>query len=465
MALLNQTPQDYYNGDQHGQYQFVSLHDIINQFMLIYVGEDKIIPKAKRIDVAFHAQRALAELSFDTLKSFKTQEITVPPSLQMTLPQDYVNYTNVLAVDSLGIKHPIYPTEHTQNPQVIGVQQSDGDYKLEAIGTLDSALSRIVLTKEHTNILVGMKVLHPYIPTNAANITVVTATSTVSNITTIDIGTLNNNGTISSDILPTQNVTETSIAFENIDGSLVKPTINHIVTTTATNLFIGGTGNAVTGLIQGASGVFGDIKPGMFVSDANFTVGTKVLEVTDTEVIVDSEPISGTVAQSATSFTQVNFVDYDVDSETWSRYKSGTIDENKTDYISVDNDIINTNQGQRYGLDPTTAQSNGSYYIDEVSGLIHFSSNLSGSIVVLDYISDGLGTEEEMRVHKFAEEAMYKRIAYSVASGRLNIPEYIIQRLKKERFATTRTAKLRLSNLKIEELTQILRGKSKWIKH
>jgi len=465
MALLNQTPQDYYNGDQHGQYQFVSLHDIINQFMLIYVGEDKIIPKAKRIDVAFHAQRALAELSFDTLKSFKTQEITVPPSLQMTLPQDYVNYTNVLAVDSLGIKHPIYPTEHTQNPQVIGVQQSDGDYKLEAIGTLDSALSRIVLTKEHTNILVGMKVLHPYIPTNAANITVVTATSTVSNITTIDIGTLNNNGTISSDILPTQNVTETSIAFENIDGSLVKPTINHIVTTTATNLFIGGTGNAVTGLIQGASGVFGDIKPGMFVSDANFTVGTKVLEVTDTEVIVDSEPISGTVAQSATSFTQVNFVDYDVDSETWSRYKSGTIDENKTDYISVDNDIINTNQGQRYGLDPTTAQSNGSYYIDEVSGLIHFSSNLSGSIIVLDYISDGLGTEEEMRVHKFAEEAMYKRIAYSVASGRLNIPEYIIQRLKKERFATTRTAKLRLSNLKIEELTQILRGKSKWIKH
>ena len=465
MALLNQTPQDYYNGDQHGQYQFVSLHDIINQFMLIYVGEDKIIPKAKRIDVAFHAQRALAELSFDTLKSFKTQEITVPPSLQMILPQDYVNYTNVLAVDSLGIKHPIYPTEHTQNPQVIGVQQSDGDYKLEAIGTLDSTLSRIVLTKEHTNILVGMKVLHPYIPTNATNITVVTATSTVSNITTIDIGTLNNNGTINLNILPTQNVTETSIAFENIDGSLVKPTVNHIVTTTATNLFIGGTGNAVTGLIQGASGVFGDIKPGMFVSDANFTVGTKVLEVTDTEVIVDSEPISGTVAQSATSFTQVNFVDYDVDSETWSRYKSGTIDENKTDYISVDNDIINTNQGQRYGLDPTTAQSNGSYYIDEVSGLIHFSSNLSGSIVVLDYISDGLGTEEEMRVHKFAEEAMYKRIAYSVASGRLNIPEYIIQRLKKERFATTRTAKLRLSNLKIEELTQILRGKSKWIKH
>ena len=71
MALLNQTAQAYYNEDDHGNYQFVSLTDIINQFMLVYVGEDKIIPKAKRLDVAFHAQRALAELSFDTLKLIK----------------------------------------------------------------------------------------------------------------------------------------------------------------------------------------------------------------------------------------------------------------------------------------------------------------------------------------------------------------------------------------------------------
>ena len=40
-----------------------------------------------------------------------------------------------------------------------------------------------------------------------------------------------------------------------------------------------------------------------------------------------------------------------------------------------------------------------------------------------------------------------------------------IERLKKERRATTRQAKLRLSNIKLEEITQILRGKSKQIKH
>ena len=84
---------------------------------------------------------------------------------------------------------------------------------------------------------------------------------------------------------------------------------------------------------------------------------------------------------------------------------------------------------------------------------------------ILDYISDHLGTEKEMRVHKFAEEAMYKWIAHAVLSTRANVPEFQIARFKKERFAAVRTAKLRLSNLKIEELTQIMRGKSKQIKH
>ena len=85
--------------------------------------------------------------------------------------------------------------------------------------------------------------------------------------------------------------------------------------------------------------------------------------------------------------------------------------------------------------------------------------------MILDYISDSLGTDREMQVHKFAEEAMYKWISYAILSGKANVPEYLVHRLKKERFAAIRTAKLRLSNLKLEELTQILRGKSKQIKH
>ena len=70
-----------------------------------------------------------------------------------------------------------------------------------------------------------------------------------------------------------------------------------------------------------------------------------------------------------------------------------------------------------------------------------------------------------MQVHKFAEEAMYKWMLYGILSTRANVRENVVRRFKKERFAAIRTAKLRLSNIKLAELTQILRGKSKQIKH
>jgi len=70
-----------------------------------------------------------------------------------------------------------------------------------------------------------------------------------------------------------------------------------------------------------------------------------------------------------------------------------------------------------------------------------------------------------MKVHKFAEDAMYKCIAYAIMSTKANVQEYIIRRFQKDKFAAIRKAKLRLSNLKLEEISQTLRGKSKQIKH
>ena len=69
---------------------------------------------------------------------------------------------------------------------------------------------------------------------------------------------------------------------------------------------------------------------------------------------------------------------------------------------------------------------------------------LSGKIITLKYISDGVATEEEKLVHKFAEEAMYKSIAHAILSTRQNTPEYLVARFKRERFAAVRQAKLRL---------------------
>jgi len=286
-----------------GSYQHITLSDIISNFIISYVGKDKIINRVDRTDIAFHAQRALQEFSYDTLKSIKSQEIEIPASLTMLLPHDYVNYVKIAWIDSNGIEHRVYPTSHTSNPKSIK-QDSEGNYSFD------------------------------------------------------------------------------------IDDD----------TTAAT--------------------------------------GSK----DDTDSLIERN-----------------------NSNAWDSYKSITPSENNN--YDYEDDTYWPMDGKRYGLDPQHAQANGSFFIDELKGLIHFSSNVSGKKIILKYLSDSLGTDEEMILHKFAEEAMYKYIAYAVLSTKANTPEHIVQRFKKEKFATTRQAKLRLSNLKSEELAQLMRGKSKHIKH
>tara|TARA_R110002012_G_scaffold57796_4_gene149194 strand:- start:3186 stop:4058 length:873 start_codon:yes stop_codon:yes gene_type:complete len=290
MGLINETGSAYYGGSNLGGYQFTSLQDVVDQFMIAYVGEDKIISKIKRTDVVFHAKRGLQEFSFDTFKSTKAYEIVVPNTLQMSLPQDYVNYVKFTYADSAGMEHTIHPARVTSNPEKI-TQGADGSYTF-----------------------------------------------------------------------------------------------------------------------------------------------------------------SGNEIQTS-------------DSTTWDNYQSSATTESNQDDLGYDDSILDNNIGQRYGIDPQFAQANGSFYIDELRGKIHFSSNLSGVTITLKYISDSLGTDAEMQVHKFAEEALYKHIAYAIVSTRANMPASLVNRLKKEARATQRQAKLRLSNIKIEEITQVLRGKSKQIKH
>ena len=53
---------------------------------------------------------------------------------------------------------------------------------------------------------------------------------------------------------------------------------------------------------------------------------------------------------------------------------------------------------------------------------------------------------------------------YSILSTSIGIQEYIVQRVKRERSAKLRNAKIRLSNIKLDQIIQVMRGKSKWIK-
>lgn len=284
-----------------GSYAYIKLNDIIDNYMVGYVGDGKLVNKVKKSDVLFFAKRGLQEFSYDTLKSIKSQELTIPPNLSVPIPQDYVNYVNMSWVDQAGIKHIIYPTTLTSNPYKTPIQDGQG-----------------VPTQDNFD----------------------------------------------------RNLQGTSITNQRWKDNNLKNLNTELDNTSFwANVYGGGFGNGF-----------------------------------------------------------------------------GTV-------------------GGQYGIQPEIAQINGWFTINERENKFSFSSDLSDKLIILSYISDGLAIDSDTRVPKIAEEAMYAYISHAIISTRSNQPEYVVNRLSREKAAKLRNAKIRLSNIKLEEFTQIMRGKSKWIKN
>ena len=277
--------------NNYGSYEYISLDDVINNFMVGYVGYEKIIPRVNKTDVIFHAKRGTQEFSYDLLKVLKSQELTIPSSLTLPIPQDYVNYVKISWVDDNGGKHIIYPTRVTSNPSEMPIQDTQG--------------------------------------------------------------------------IPTQ--------------------------------------------------------------DDN-----------------------GKNIQSGSSITEDRWKDQVLTTSFQGDWQN-----------RVSPGLI----GKRYGLQPEEAQVNGKFTINNRLGVFSFTSDLVDKVIILEYISDGLAYDLDMKIPKLAEEAIYMHIIHAILSTRRGIPEYVINRYKRERSAAYRNAKIRLSNIKIEEIAQVMRNKSKWIKH
>lgn len=439
MGYSGISDRTYYSQDyRHGSYQFVSLDNIIDQFMTVYVGSDKVISKASRTDVAFFAQRALAELSFDTLKSFKAFEMVVPASLSMILPRDYVNYTKLSWIDSSGIKHPLYSTRHTSAPKKINVD-ADGDFLFNSGGDLIESGEII----KNGNFNGTLSYWSQSIAATFDNGILETGFDAV------------DNKLVGKDLQQDQSIHQNTVSKYQIQAGhkyTLTYTVSGYASGTITPRLIDLNGNYTNFTSRTANGTYTEtITAGQNNDIANLSTGLTIL---NTSVTLGNFTIDNV------SLVKQGLED---ESTTSKNYKANDPAENDND--DYDDETYWPHEGERYGLEPEHAQVNGSYFIDELRGKINFSSNLSGKTVILDYISDSLGTDAEMQVHKFAEEAMYKWITYGLLSTKAGIPEYIVQRSKKEKFAATRQAKLRLSNIKVEEIAQILRGKSKQIKH
>jgi len=100
MAYIDQ--KKYYTNDaanptdlNWGSYQYVSLTDIVNNFLLMYDGNHSLVNNEERYKILFHAKRGIQELNYDAFKEIKSLQLTVYSDLRFVLPSDYVNWVRI----------------------------------------------------------------------------------------------------------------------------------------------------------------------------------------------------------------------------------------------------------------------------------------------------------------------------------------------------------------------------------
>lgn len=112
----------------------------------------------------------------------------------------------------------------------------------------------------------------------------------------------------------------------------------------------------------------------------------------------------------------------------------------------------------RYNIDPifnldTTKNFNGTFNINDKR--IHFGADSESRIILLEYISDGLQVaESEMKIHKFAEVALYDYAHYNLAKNSIRVPDYEKRNLKKAYDTSSRNARLKLMKINGTEFIQ-----------
>ena len=116
MAYISQYQYYENNGNQPenanwGSYQYVSLYDIVNNFMLMYYGNHSLINNEPRYKILFHAKRAIQELNYDAFKEIKILELDVCKQMRFVLPPDFVNWVRISCFKN-GLLYPL--TENIQ---------------------------------------------------------------------------------------------------------------------------------------------------------------------------------------------------------------------------------------------------------------------------------------------------------------------------------------------------------------
>ena len=102
---------------------FISLNDVINNFIISYTGPSKLIPDSKRTEVIFHARRCLQEFAYETLKSQFKVDLDITPSTY-DLPADFVGVVSVI-VNGVTLEQIEYDSAGGQSSGKYAIRYSD----------------------------------------------------------------------------------------------------------------------------------------------------------------------------------------------------------------------------------------------------------------------------------------------------------------------------------------------------
>jgi len=117
-----------------GSYQYVSLYDIVNNFMLMYQGNHSLVNNEERFKILFHAKRAVQELNYDAFKEIKILELSVDDSLRFVFPPDYVNWVRISMYRD-GILYPLSENIQAQSAQAY-LQDQTGRVLFDQAGNI-----------------------------------------------------------------------------------------------------------------------------------------------------------------------------------------------------------------------------------------------------------------------------------------------------------------------------------------
>jgi len=119
-----------------------------------------------------------------------------------------------------------------------------------------------------------------------------------------------------------------------------------------------------------------------------------------------------------------------------------------------------------FNVDRSRIFENGFFNVDTDAGVIRFGSEAKEKKILLEYITDGTSglKDSEIKIHKYASNAIDEFIYFKLIERRINLPDREKSRARKALNIAVRKMKNRLNPVREEDIYQLLRAKSRWIK-